>query len=86
MTQVDNVSQNFVERRGASADSLRDISLEVEQGEFVAVVGRSGCGKSTLLRLMAGLLRPTGWRCSLPGRAKCGELSMWPFAELVRSA
>lgn len=34
---------------------LRDAQLEVEPGEFIAVVGRSGCGKSTLLRLVAGL-------------------------------
>lgn len=38
---------------------LRDTQLEVEPGEFIAVVGRSGCGKSTLLRLVAGLDAPT---------------------------
>jgi sulfonate transport system ATP-binding protein len=39
---------------------LRDISLHVPAGQFVAVVGRSGCGKSTLLRLLAGLDQPVG--------------------------
>lgn len=38
---------------------LRDIELEIETGEFVAIIGRSGCGKSTLLRLIAGLEMPT---------------------------
>jgi sulfonate transport system ATP-binding protein len=41
---------------------LRDLSLHVPAGQFIAVVGRSGCGKSTLLRLLAGLDQPTGGR------------------------
>jgi sulfonate transport system ATP-binding protein len=39
---------------------LRDLSLRVPAGQFVAVVGRSGCGKSTLLRLLTGLDQPSG--------------------------
>jgi sulfonate transport system ATP-binding protein len=37
---------------------LSDVSLDINPGEFVAILGRSGCGKSTLLRLMTGLERP----------------------------
>ncbi len=39
--------------------ALRDIHLQVRQGEFITLIGHSGCGKSTLLNLVAGLLRPT---------------------------
>jgi NitT/TauT family transport system ATP-binding protein len=39
--------------------ALRDFSMDVAPGEFVAVVGPSGCGKSTLLRLVAGLIEPS---------------------------
>ena len=39
--------------------ALQEIDLEVEDGEFVCLIGHSGCGKSTLLNLVAGLLRPT---------------------------
>jgi len=58
MIRLVGISQRFYGRRGA-VDALRDIDLDVAEGEFVAVVGRSGCGKSTLLRLAAGLLTPT---------------------------
>ncbi len=38
---------------------LKDISVEIDAGEFVCILGQSGCGKSTLLRLLAGLEKPT---------------------------
>ena len=45
-----NVNKSF-----GNVHVLRDINLEVEDGEFVVFVGPSGCGKSTLLRVIAGL-------------------------------
>ena len=46
---------------------LRDLSLEVPEGAFCAVVGPSGCGKSTLTRLIAGLMRPDQGEVRLGG-------------------
>jgi NitT/TauT family transport system ATP-binding protein len=58
-TRVDvrDVSHQFA-LRGESLPVLDNISLTVEPGEFVALLGASGCGKSTLLRLVAGLDAP----------------------------
>ena len=41
---------------GASQPTLKDISLEIEQGDFLAVVGNNGCGKSTLCKVLNGLI------------------------------
>ena len=47
---------------------LQGIDLEIQPGEFVAIVGRSGCGKSTMLRLVAGLDAPSGGDVLLNGK------------------
>ena len=53
----------------ALVHAVSDVSLEVSQGEPVAIVGPSGCGKSTLLYLLGGLERPTGGTLQLAGQS-----------------
>ncbi len=52
----------------ARTEVLADIDLEIEQGEFVAIVGYSGAGKTTLMSLLAGLIRPDTGTVRLEGR------------------
>ncbi len=55
--RIEYVGQRYETRNGPFV-ALRDINLNIAQGEFVSLIGHSGCGKSTLLNLIAGLDRP----------------------------
>lgn len=65
---IANVSHQFY-MAGKTLPVLKDVSLSVGAGEFVALLGPSGCGKSTLLRLVAGLDAPTSGNITEDGTA-----------------
>ncbi len=65
--RLNNVTMTFGQGETACT-ALREVSLDVESGEFVSVVGPSGSGKTTLLNLAAGLCRPTNGRIELLGQ------------------
>src|ERR1700686_4008249 len=52
--KLDHVDKVFT-RGSVETEGLKDITLAIEQGEFVSIIGHSGCGKTTLLNLVAGL-------------------------------
>lgn len=66
--ELENVSMEFDTVSGEKMRALNNISLHVEQGELVAIVGKSGCGKSTLMNIVAGLVAPTSGTAKLNGK------------------
>lgn len=58
-----------VEKRYGSVRALRDLTLDIAGGEYVAITGRNGSGKTTLLRVAAQLVRPTRGNVALSGGA-----------------
>ncbi len=63
MLQAINISKNF-----GDTPILRDVSVDIQNGEFACVIGRSGSGKSTLLNVLSTLLRPDQGKVVYQGR------------------
>ena len=69
--QIDNLSKKFM-TQNRDITVLENINIDIEQGEFVCVVGASGSGKSTLLRQIAGLDTPSSGEIRIGGIPVCG--------------
>ena len=69
--EVRNVSMDYVEKN-TRFTALKDVSLTIEEGEFVSILGSSGCGKSTLLSVIGGLRKPAGGEVRINGTKVTG--------------
>jgi len=85
MIEIQQVSRAFPSPGGGQVPALVDVSLRIEQGELVAVVGASGSGKSTLLFTIGGLSAPTSGRVVIDGRPVY-DLDQGQRAELRRTS
>ena len=64
---IRHLSKTF-EQKGNSVEALRDISLDIEEGDIYGIIGMSGAGKSTLVRCLNYLERPTSGEVIIGGR------------------
>lgn len=67
MLKVEHLSKSYGENQ-----AIKDLTFEVEKGEFVCIVGPSGCGKTTLLKCLSGLLEPSSGLAALNGERISG--------------
>ena len=78
--EVNQLKKTYRTRMGGAAvQALTDVTFQVEEGEFVAIMGESGSGKTTLLNILAGLAKPTGGQVRLGGR----DMASVPERELA---
>ena len=64
--------RNLIKRFGETAIAVNDVSLDIYEGEFFALLGPSGCGKTTLLRMLAGFENPSEGLISICGKDMVG--------------
>lgn len=75
LVQFENVSKQFDSHSGKPDSVLKNLNLEIGQGELLSLVGPSGCGKSTLLRLLAGLESPSSGEVRFDNSFAQGEVA-----------
>jgi NitT/TauT family transport system ATP-binding protein len=69
--ELRNVNLRYFGLEGET-EALKDVSISIAPGEFVAIIGQSGCGKSTLLSLISGILMPTDGTVLVDGKPVTG--------------
>lgn len=70
--KLDNVSMTFSLPDGSRVEALKNISLNLQEGELLSILGPSGCGKTTLLNIIAGFLSPSDGEVILNGHQVTG--------------
>jgi nitrate/nitrite transport system ATP-binding protein len=69
MISMEGIAKRYPSPEGGETTIFADLTLAVEEGEFVCVIGHSGCGKTTVLNILAGLEVPSTGRIVVDGKA-----------------
>lgn len=82
---AEHLSFHYTDEEGkpASPEILKDLTLTLEAGSFVAVLGHNGCGKSTLAKHMNAILLPTGGKMWIAGIDTCDEEKLYEIRQHV---
>lgn len=83
LISVENVVFEYAGSQGQRVRALDSVSLQVGQGEFVAVIGHNGSGKSTLAKHLNGLLVPDSGRVVVGGRSTSNPEDVWLIRQMV---
>ena len=85
MLEIDNVTFSYSKHGESDVPAaLREISIRIDEGETVAIIGQNGSGKSTLVKLAAGLLQPTGGTIRVDGLSTSADgEALWTIRQRV---
>lgn len=83
MIKLDHMSHTYEDENGQTIYALKDISLEIQPGEFVAIIGTNGSGKSTLAKHFNVLLVPTEGTCEVLGMRTDDPANLWKIRQNV---
>ena len=76
--RVENLTHTYGENTPFCRSAVKDVNMEIMEGEFLGVIGHTGSGKSTLIQHLNGLLRPTS------GRILLGDRDIWEDPKKIR--
>ena len=76
--RVENLTHTYGENTPFCRSAVKDVNMEIMEGEFLGVIGHTGSGKSTLIQHLNGLLRPTS------GRVLLGDRDIWEDPKKIR--
>ena len=83
LIEIKNLKHSYIDTDGNEIHALNGVSLDIYNGEFIAVIGANGSGKSTLARHLNALLLPTEGKCIVAGMDTADDKNLWNIRQHV---